>query len=591
MDLLALLTEEKVEEFNMRRDAGVRLDFFAADLAGLNLKGVDLTGANLQKADLSNTDLTEAELTQTDFSGADLTETKLNNVSAMRSRWRDAYLGDADLSDADLMGADFTDADFTGAKAPRAIFSGARLKRAIFHKADLSAADLAEARLPDADLSGANFQGAQMREVDLSRAILKGTKLGATDLTRARLSGADLTEADLAGASLTSADLSSAVLTGASVTGTDFTRADFTGATLSGCDLTKANTSEAEIDPAVAGSTRIKDTEIEAGAIHVEDPKIAVNGAKIAAIWENPDGKGKPQIRIAHGRAGGKFSGKLGTVPVPADLAVSSSISPSGEGFVALTVLERPGGTSVHLCDIGRGGAVSNPRSFKLGYTPAVRPMLREVDGGLYLFGIARQGPMICVHKITSEGMEPTLAKHMPTARGFVGGQHPTVLSKGGVLLAVGTHRLGEPMRAPAGFPGRASVACPVDGGLALAWLPTGERGFRFAIARPGSAPEESKVLPKEDISALDAVGNGDGAFVIFTREPAGPGESASAWYAALPGGKPELLLESAGDAYSIHIAAGDAESTPTVGVTSMDGNMEIVALGARGPSTRFSIP
>jgi hypothetical protein len=245
----------------------------------------------------------------------------------------------------------------------------------------------------------------------------------------------------------------------------------------------------------------------------------------------------------------------------------------------------------VHLCDIGRAGAVSNPRSFKLGYTPVVRPMLREVDGSLYLYGIARQGPMICVHKITDEGLEPTLAKHMPTARGFVGGQHPTVLSKGGVLIEVGTHRLGEPMRAPANFPGRACVACPVDGGLALAWLPSGERGFRFAIARPGDAPDESRVLPKEDISALDAVSTGDGAYVVFTREPTGPGEAASAWYAELPGGKPELLLSSGEDAYSIHIAAGDSEATPTIGVTSMDGNLEIVALGGRGPTARFSIP
>lgn len=591
MDLLALLSEGKVEEFNMLKEPGVRLDLFAADLSGLNLKGVDLTGANLQKSDLSNTDLSEAELTQTDLSGADLTETKLNSISAMRSKWRDAYLGEADLSDADLMGADFTDADFTDAKAPRAIFSGARLKRAIFHNADLSAADLAEARLPDADLTGANLQGAQMREVDLSRATLKRTHLGATDLTKAKLAKADLTEANLEGASLNSADLSSAVLTGAKLAGADFTRADFSDADLEGCDLSKSTTTEAEIDPKIAGVSVSESVQIELGAIHVEEPKLAINGAKIVAIWENPDGKGKPRILIAHGRAGAKFSGKLGHVPVPADLAVSSSISPSNDGFVALTVLERPGGTSVSVCDIGRAGAVSNSRSFKLGYTPAVRPMLREIDSELYLFGISRQGPMICVHKITDEGLEPTLTKHMPTARGFVGGQHPTVLSKGGVLIEVGTHKMGEPMRAPAGFPGRASVACPVFDGLALTWLPTGERGFRFAFASPGEAPDEYRMLPKEDIGAIDAVASPDGAYVVFTREPSGPGESASAWYTPMPGGKPQLLLESAEDAYSIHIAAGGPDSTPTIGVTSVDGGLQIVALGARGPSARFSIP
>ncbi len=591
MDLLALLSEGKVEEFNLQRESGVRLDLFAADLAGLNLKGVDLTGANLQKADLSNTDLSEAELTQTDFSGADLTEANLSSVSGMRSRWRDAYLGDADLSDADLVNADFTDADFTGAKAPRALLSGARLKRAILHNTDLSAADLAEARMPEADLTGANLTGAQMREVDLSRATLKTTTLSATDMTRARLAGADLTEAILTDASLNSADLTSSVLTGAAVSGADFTRADFTGADLSGCDLSGANTSEAEFP---AGFTEVdsgSQTIVEAGAIHVEEPKLAVNGQKIAVSWENPDANGKPRIRLAHGRTGGKFSGKLSTIPVPADLAVSSSLSPCGGGFVALTVLERPGGTSVHICDVGKGGAVSNPRSFKLGYTPAVRPMLREVEGQLYLYGIARQGPTICVHRIGEEGLEPTLTKHMPTARGFVGGQFPTLLSKGGVLIQVGTHRLGEPMRAPASFPGRACVACPIDGGLALAWLTSTEKGFRFAIARPGDAPDESKVLPKEEVGAIDAISTSDGAFVVFTREAGGPGEAASAWYAELPGGKPAPLLESNEDAYSIHVAAGESGSTPTVGITTMDGNLEIVALGARGPAPRFRIP
>ena len=32
-----------------------------------------------------------------------LTGAVLKNISAMRSRWRDAYLGEADLSDADLL--------------------------------------------------------------------------------------------------------------------------------------------------------------------------------------------------------------------------------------------------------------------------------------------------------------------------------------------------------------------------------------------------------------------------------------------------------------------------------------------------------
>ena len=101
MELLQLLEQEKVEEFNANRGLSTRIDLFAADLADKNLTGVNLTGVNLQKADLSGCNLTDAELNQTDLSGADLTGAVLKNISAMRSRWRDACLGEADLSDAD----------------------------------------------------------------------------------------------------------------------------------------------------------------------------------------------------------------------------------------------------------------------------------------------------------------------------------------------------------------------------------------------------------------------------------------------------------------------------------------------------------
>ena len=62
-------------------------------------------------------------------------------------------------------------------------------------------------------------------------------------------------------------------------------------------------------------------------------------------------------------------------------------------------------------------------------------------------------------------------------------------------------------------------------------------------------------------------------------------------WFAALPSGKPVPLQESDEGANSIHVAISSIGSTPTVGITSMDGKLEIVALGARGPSTRFRIP
>ncbi len=69
VELLELLEQEKVREFNAARSMSGRIDLFAADLADKNLAGANLTGVNLQKADLSGCNLTDAELTQTDLSG------------------------------------------------------------------------------------------------------------------------------------------------------------------------------------------------------------------------------------------------------------------------------------------------------------------------------------------------------------------------------------------------------------------------------------------------------------------------------------------------------------------------------------------
>ncbi len=592
MDLLELLTAGKVDEFNAKREPGVRLDLFAADLSGANLAGANLAGVNLQKADLSGATMTDAELTQTDLSGADLTGAKLNGASGMRSRWRDAYLGEADLTDVDLMGADLTDADLTDAAISGAVLSGARLKRAILVNADLSAADLAEARLPDADLTSANLHGAQLREADLSRAILTSTKLTATDLTRARLTSANATGATLDSACFMSADLTKANLTGASVAGTDFTRADFTEAVLVDVDFSSATILEAELDANIAGAPAKPNDEVESGAIFVEEPQIVSTGNGLLISWENADQNGKARLRVAHGKANRKFSGKMQALPVPADLSVANAVVPAADGFVAMTILERPGGTSVNLCPVSKDGSIGQPRSVKLGYAPVVRPILRFIDGHHYLFGITRQGPTVVVHRIDEDGLNLVFGKQMATARGFVGGTIPFVLSKGGVLLDLGPKGLGAPMRVPADFPGRACVACPVEDGVALAWLPSGGHGFRFTIARPGMTPDVTQHLPKEHIGAIDAVADGDGAWVVFTREPSEPGEQAAAWVVRLPDGKPQRLSgDSDDDASGIYVAVTDEETPPTIGVTTSEGAIEVYQLKARSTPQIFRLP
>jgi uncharacterized protein YjbI with pentapeptide repeats len=592
MDLLQLLTDGKVDEFNAKREPGVRLDFFAADLAGAKLAGANLASVNLQKADLSDADLSGAELTQADLSGADLTSADLKGISAMRSKWRDAYMGEADMADADLMGADLTDADMTDAKAVGIMLSGARLKRAILVNADFSAADLAEARLTGADLSGANLHGAQMRESDLRGAVLTSTKLTATDLTRARMSGVKGNGVALDSACLASVDLSNADLTGATVTGADFTRADFTEAILEGVDLSTATLTEAAIDPKLAEVGTAEGEAIESAAIFIEEPHIAIAGEQLVITWENADRNGKPRLRVASGKAGRKFSGALGTLPVPADLSVANEVVPAADGFVAMTILERPGGTSVNLGSVATDGTIGSARAFKLGYSPVVRPVLRFIDGQHYLFGISRQGPTIVVHRVDADGLNLVFRKNMPTARGFVAGVTPFVLSKGGVLLSLGPKGLGEPMRVPTGFPGRASVTCPIDSGVVLAWLPSIGPGLRYAIVRPGVAPEVCQVLPKDSIGALDALSDGDKAWVAFTREPSEPGERAAAWVVSLPDGKPQRLsTPESEDAAAIHVAISTPGTLPTIGVTSAEGSLEIYQLKPRSTPQVFRVP
>ncbi len=588
MELLELLEQEKVREFNAARGMNARIDFFAADLADKNLKGVNLSGVNLQKADLSGCDLTDAELTQTDFSGADLTGAILKNISAMRSRWRDAYLGEADLSDADLAGADLTDADVSDGIMARTMLTGARLKRAILVSTDLSAADLAEAYIVEADLTGANLAGAQMREANLSRSDLSKTKLNATDLTQAKLSGAALSGTDLTGACLNSADLTEAQFQSTIIDGTDFTRADFTGAEFIDVDLSKAKLIDAQIDSGVAGDTIGDD--IGVVSIHVEDPQIAINGTKVAIVWENPDRQGKPSLRIAVGATGKAFSGKTGRVPVPADLAVCNTVVAQGDGFTVMNLLERPGGAMLNFSTLGRGGKVTETRSVKLGYAPVVRPELRVHDDVIYLYGISRNGPTVRVDKLTDEGLELVFSKTMPTARGFVPGIQPHVLSKGGVIVPLSPKGMGEPMRVPPSFPGRAQVAAVLNDGLALAWIPSSGKGFRFCIARPGHAPETQVMLPKTEIGTLDMVGDGFDAWVVFSRPATDNSGVTHAWVAALPDGEPAALYEGEEDAYTIHFAHTPKGETPMVGVATFDGSLSLFSLSKRGPKQKFHI-
>jgi hypothetical protein len=244
----------------------------------------------------------------------------------------------------------------------------------------------------------------------------------------------------------------------------------------------------------------------------------------------------------------------------------------------------------INFSTIGRAGKVTDSRSVKLGYAPVVRPEVRVHDDVIHLYGISRHGPTIRVDRLTNEGLEPIFSKAMPTARGFVPGPKPHVLSKGGVIVPLSPTGMGEPMRVPATFPGRAQVAAVVDGGLALAWIPSTGKGFRFCIARPGQSPEEQVMLPKVEIGTLDMVGNGESAWAVFSHSADDGSGITHAWVVSLPYGTPEPLYEGEEDAYTIRFAEAPQGTAPSVGVSTFDGSLAVFTLGSRGPKQKFHI-
>jgi uncharacterized protein YjbI with pentapeptide repeats len=72
-----LLREEKVEEFNTHREAGVSCDIRGVDLRGLDLRnlnadGLDFTDAYLHGADLRGTDFRNSRLEGVSFMSANI---------------------------------------------------------------------------------------------------------------------------------------------------------------------------------------------------------------------------------------------------------------------------------------------------------------------------------------------------------------------------------------------------------------------------------------------------------------------------------------------------------------------------------------
>ncbi|WP_454918324.1 DUF2169 domain-containing protein [Xanthobacter sediminis] len=258
--------------------AGARLvhaDLSDTDLSDANLAGVDGTSANLSGARLRRTQVMRARLpgaalrgaTLSDISaieieldGADLVLSRCDEVTFIKSTFRNARFDRAllrqcqfvecDLSgaafdgafldrcalvavtapdvsavQADLRGSSFVGgvdlsrADFSAALASDCAFHGANLVAARFHRATLDRASMAEAKL-----AGASFRLASMQETLLDSSDLRGADLVGAHLLDAKLHRANLARATLRGANLHGADMMDAELPGADLSGANLAK-------------------------------------------------------------------------------------------------------------------------------------------------------------------------------------------------------------------------------------------------------------------------------------------------------------------------------------------------------------------------------
>lgn len=578
-DLINRLKNGDVDGFNEARPRRGKLDLYAADLSEIKGTGADLSNAILEKADLTDADLTDAILARSILSGADLSGTKLAGVLALQSKWREAYIEDTDLSDADLSASDFSDTELHGVSFENATLAGARMKRAKLQGCNLKGADLTEVRMTEATLADTDLSGARLVEAKLHAAQAPGGTFTGADLTKAQLPGANLAGADLAGVRFIEADLSGADLSGAKLLGADFTRADLTGVQFGDADLEGATFTDAAVDgPLLA---RAVGTIPEALHTLIEDPIIAAAGGAVAVLWENPSAVGgRSWLRIAVGPRGKGPVGQPAALPIPAELVVARALAPApGGGFVVLVMLERPSGISSTLFPVSAKGVVGEGRHLRIPYTPAARPILQTEGDELLLFGISREGPGLHVHRI-GEGPEPeTLhGSLMKTVRGFVSDHHPVVLSKGGVLMTLGRRGPGDPMTAPAAFPGRRCAAAPLGDGVALAWLSSQHLGLGVAAVASGVASEEELLLKKVPIGGLDAAADRRGAWAVFTKEPTAPGGAAEAWALQLPDGAPFPVVDSAEeDVTEVRMVTDPAGVL--VAATLLDGGLALYSL------------
>ncbi len=606
MSLIDLLAAGKVDEFNAQRGQRRRIELFASDLAGVALVGIDLSNAVLEKSDFTGSDLTDSNLAKADFSGIDGNDLKLCDATAVGSKWREAILEGADLSGADLSHGDLAEADLSKTKGSYVKLSGARLRDVNISESDWSNADLSEARLHKANLSKAKLESADLTEATANEANFEDANLENVIALRAKLQQANFTRARLVGARLEEAQLQGANLTGANLERADLRRANLTGAVLDGANLRGANLTDAVlegvnlvgfdlsdvdltgIDPRLLGLSEDQlaglaavGSSVDANApLKFSYVAVARDGAMVAVLWENHDSDETLSLRWAIS-ANGQM--RKGVLPISAEGVMARAIVPLDGGFSLFVLQERPGGAALLRYLLSHSGELGTARTDALGYEPGVRPVFRVEGGEVYLWGLARRGPTLVVQKYGAEGLETVHSKKLPTARGFLGGHHPVLACKGGVLISADVKGAADPLRTPPSFPGPLSAAVTLGDRVLGVWSEPvrGEEepgGMRFAWMGPGVTPKPLVLTKGGDIAALDAIDAGDAGWVAWAE--LGRTGADSIYVARLPGLEPQkLAIKEVLEVEEVRFAYDGTHDNPRIAVVTADEGLRIYDL------------
>jgi uncharacterized protein YjbI with pentapeptide repeats len=108
-ELVQLLKNGFVEEFNEFKKINESLDF-----AEIELSGCDVHGANFSGADLTGSDFGECNLSDVNFSDCDLSSVIFTRSSLHHTNFSNTTLAGAKFNHSEILNCDFTEADMTG---------------------------------------------------------------------------------------------------------------------------------------------------------------------------------------------------------------------------------------------------------------------------------------------------------------------------------------------------------------------------------------------------------------------------------------------------------------------------------------------